>query len=120
MKSWEKYVLFILKSTQSKANELEYTVKHKFLNELLYQFIKFKFTILEKTKLFRYECSDKNDNPSKKSRELLDMIAEEGHGYNATPTLWDGYKSFNNTLKKTFSRQERLDKILFDEIYAMV
>jgi hypothetical protein len=80
--------------------------------------------ILEKTKLFRYECSDKNDNPSKKSRELLDMIAEEGHDYYATPTLWDGYNAFNwmlhNTLKKTFSQQEKLDKILFDEIYAMV
>ncbi|HBU78777.1 MAG TPA: hypothetical protein DEF18_11810 [Muricauda sp.] len=80
--------------------------------------------ILEKTKLFRYECSDKNDNPSKKSRELLDMIAEEGHDYYTTPTLWDGYNAFNwmlhNTLKKTFSQQERLDKVLFDEIYAMV
>ena len=80
--------------------------------------------ILEKTKLFRYECSDKNDNPSKKSRELLDMIAEEGHDYYKTPTLWDGYNAFNwmlhNTLKKTFSQQEKFDKILFDEIYAMV
>ncbi|MGB3342796.1 MAG: DUF932 domain-containing protein [Aequorivita sp.] len=51
--------------------------------------------ILEETKLFRYECSDKNNNPSKKSRELLDMIAEEGHDYYATPTLWDGYNAFN-------------------------
>ena len=80
--------------------------------------------ILEKTKLFRYECSDKNDSPSKKSRELLDMIAEEGQDYYATPTLWDGYNAFNwmlhNTLKKSFSQQEKLDKILFDEIYAMV
>ncbi|GGK18867.1 hypothetical protein GCM10007962_11310 [Yeosuana aromativorans] len=80
--------------------------------------------ILEKTKLFRYECSDKNDDPSKKSRELLDMIAEEGHHYHPTPTLWDGYNAFNwmlhNTLKKTFSRQERLDKVLFDEIFALV
>lgn len=80
--------------------------------------------ILEKTKLFRYECSDKNDSPSKKSREILDMIAEEGQDYYTTPTLWDGYNAFNwmlhNTLKKSFSQQERLDKLLFDEIYAMV
>lgn len=80
--------------------------------------------ILEKTKLFHYECSDKNDNPSKKSRELLDMIAKEGHDYHTTPTLWDGYNAFNwmlhNTLKKTFSQQEKLDKVLFDEIYIMV
>lgn len=80
--------------------------------------------ILEKTKLFRYECSDKNDSPSKKSRELLDLITEDECDYNATPTLWDGYNAFNwmlhNTLKKTFSQQEKLDKIIFEEVYAMV
>jgi len=80
--------------------------------------------ILEKTKLFRYECSDKNDSPSKKSKELLDLIADEGHNHYATPTLWDGYNAFNgmlhNTLKKTFSQQEKLDKMVFDEVYAMV
>lgn len=80
--------------------------------------------ILERTKLFRYECSDKNDNPSKKSRELLELISKEGQDVHTPPTLWDGYNAFNwmlhNTLKKTFSQQERLDKVLFDEIYAMV
>ena len=38
--------------------------------------------------------------------------------------LWDGHNAFNwiphNTLKKTFSGQERLDRILFDEIYVLV
>ncbi len=80
--------------------------------------------ILEKTKLFRYESSDKNDNPSKKARELLDLIAIEGNDWYETPTLWDGYNAFNwmlhNTLQKTFSQQEKLDKIVFDEVYAMV
>jgi hypothetical protein len=80
--------------------------------------------ILEKTKLFRYECSDTNDSPSKKSRELLDLIAVEGNDWYETPTLWDGYNAFNwmlhNTLKKTFSQQEKLDKMIFDEVYAMV
>ena len=63
--------------------------------------------ILEKTKLFQYECSDKNDYPSKKSRELLGMITEAGQDYHAMPTLWDGYNAFNrmlhNTLKMNFS-----------------
>lgn len=80
--------------------------------------------ILERTKLFRYECSDKNDDPSKKSRELLDLISKEGCDGHTSPTLWDGYNAFNwtlhNTLKKGFSQQERLDRVLFDEIYAMV
>uniref|UniRef100_UPI00404802B5 hypothetical protein n=1 Tax=Mariniflexile sp. TaxID=1979402 RepID=UPI00404802B5 len=54
----------------------------------------------------------------------MDKIAEERSGLYPKSTLWDGYNAFNwmlhNTLKKTFSQQERLDRILFDEIYAMV
>lgn len=63
--------------------------------------------ILEKTKLFWYECSDKNDNPSKKSRELLDMIEEEGHDYYKKPTLWDGHNAFNWILhnKASFKKE---------------
>ena len=80
--------------------------------------------ILEKTKLFRYECSDKNDDPSKKSREVIELINDEPFPTYSKPNLWVGYNAFNwmlhNTLKKTFSQQEKLDKILFDEIYAMV
>jgi len=104
-----------------------YTIIKKFDQMKEYKIIDTKAfvkEILEKTKLFRYECSDKNDSPSKKSRELLNLITEEGHDYYATPTLWDGYNAFNwmlhNTLKKTFSQQEKLDKIIFDEVYSMV
>ena len=110
---------------QFMSNEYyEITKKFRQLEEIeLIDTKAFVKEILEKTKLFRYECSDKNDQPSKKSRELLDLIDEEGRGFHSTPTLWDGFNAFNwmlhNTLKKTFSQQERLDKILFDEIYAM-
>jgi hypothetical protein len=80
--------------------------------------------ILEKTNLFRYECSDKNDNPSKKSREVIDILNYEALTLNEKPNLWLGYNTFNsvlhNTLKKTFSGQEKLDKVLFNEIYSMV
>lgn len=80
--------------------------------------------ILEKTNLFRYECSDKNDNPSKKSREVIDILNYEALTLNEKPNLWLGYNAFNsvlhNTLKKTFSGQEKLDKVLFNEIYSMV
>jgi hypothetical protein len=79
--------------------------------------------ILEKTKLFRYECSDKNDNPSKKSREVLEILNYEAMLLNEPPNLWLGYNAFNavlhGTLKKSFSNQEKLDKKLFDEIYEM-
>ena len=79
--------------------------------------------ILEKTKLFRYECSDKNDNPSKKSREVIEILNYEAMLLNELPNLWLGYNAFNavlhGTLKKSFSNQEKPDKKLFDEIYEM-
>ncbi|WP_066224939.1 DUF932 domain-containing protein [Formosa haliotis] len=79
--------------------------------------------ILEQTKLFRYECSDKNDNPSKKSREVIEVLNSESILLNEPPNLWLGYNAFNSilhrTLKKTFSQQERLDKKLFETILDM-
>lgn len=84
---------------------------------------KFVKEILEKTKLFRYECSDKNDNPSKKSREVIEILNYEALLLNEAPNLWLGYNAFNamlhRTLKKSFSQQEKLDKKLFNEIYEM-
>lgn len=79
--------------------------------------------ILDKTKLFRYECSDKNSEPSKKSREVLEILNYEALLLNEEPNLWLGYNAFNavlhHTLKKSFSQQEKLDKMLFNEIYDM-
>tara|TARA_B100000378_G_scaffold114333_1_gene91753 strand:+ start:2373 stop:3209 length:837 start_codon:yes stop_codon:yes gene_type:complete len=79
--------------------------------------------ILDRTKLFRYECSDKNNDPSKKSREILEILDNEALLLNDEPNLWIGYNAFNqmlhNTLKKSFSQQERLDKKLFDAVYEM-
>ena len=79
--------------------------------------------ILDRTKLFRYECSDKNNDPSKKSREVLEILDNEALLLNDEPNLWIGYNAFNqmlhNTLKKSFSQQERLDKKLFNAVYEM-
>ena len=81
-------------------------------------------SILEKTKLFRYECSDTNGDPSKKSREVIEILNNEAIWLHQAPNLWLGYNAFNSvlhgTLKKTFSQQEKLDKLVFNEIYAMV
>lgn len=79
--------------------------------------------ILEKTKLFRYECSDTNEGPSKKSREVIEILDNESILLHQNPNLWLGYNAFNavlhGSLKKSFSQQEKLDKLLFNEIYAM-
>ena len=103
-----------------------YTITKKFDRMREFEIIdtnKFVKEILEKTKLFRYECSDKNVDPSKKSREVLEILDNEALLLEEAPNLWIGYNAFNqmlhNTLKKSFSQQERLDKKLFDGVYEM-
>ena len=79
--------------------------------------------VLEQTKLFRYECSDTNDDPSKRAREVIDILNYEAIQLGVTPNLWLGYNAFNavlhSSLKKSFSCQERLDKELFQTVYEM-
>lgn len=86
-----------------------------------HEFVK---AVLEGNHLFRYECSDTNDNPSKKSREVLEMLDYESLLLHEEPNLWLGYNAFNavlhGTLKKTFTQQEQLDRKLFDSIYEMM
>ena len=55
-----------------------YTITKKFDKMKEFKIIdtqEFVKAILDKTKLFRYECSDKNSDPSKKSREVLADIS---------------------------------------------
>ena len=103
-----------------------YTITKKFDKMKEFKIIdtqEFVKAILDKTKLFRYECSDKNNDPSKKSREVLEIQDNEALLLNEQPNLWIGYNAFNqmlhNTLKKSFSQQERLDKKLFNAVYEM-
>lgn len=103
-----------------------YTITKKFDRMKEFKIIdtkEFVKAILDKTKLFRYECSDKNNDPSKKSREVLEILDNEALLLNETPNLWIGYNAFNqmlhNTLKKSFSQQEHLDKKLFNAVYEM-
>ncbi|MDR9457862.1 MAG: DUF932 domain-containing protein [Salegentibacter sp.] len=104
-----------------------YTIQSKF-NKLMEIKIldtkSFVKDILEETKLFRYECSDKNPEPSKKSREVLEILNNESIILGQDPNLWIGYNAFNailhKTLKKGFSQQRKADKFLFDKVYQMV
>lgn len=97
-----------------------YTIIKKFDQMKEYKIIdtkEFVKAILDRTKLFKYECSDKNSEPSKKSREVLEILNYEALLLNEEPNLWLGYNAFNavlhHTLKKSFSQQEKLDKKLF-------
>lgn len=84
----------------------------------------FVMDILKQTKLFKYECSDKNPSPSKKSREVLEIIDQESLLLDEAPNLWLGYNAFNRvlhtTLKKSFQKQKQLDQKLFNTVLEMV
>ncbi|MFC4029253.1 DUF932 domain-containing protein, partial [Zunongwangia endophytica] len=85
------------------------------------QFVK---DIVEHLNLFRYECSDKNPEPSKKSREVLDILSQESKLFNEEPNFWLGYNALNHVLhtrlKKSFQQQKRLDQKLFNTVLEMV
>lgn len=103
-----------------------YTITQKFHKMRDFEIIdtrEFVQAVLDQIKLFRYECSDTNSNPSKKSRTVLEILAYESLALKETPNLWLGYNAFNsvlhNVLIKSFGQQERLDNKLFDTIYEM-
>lgn len=97
---------------------------HRMMSVELLDTKKFVRDVLERTKLFRYECSDRNDAPSKKAREVIEILDNEALQLGTTPNLWLGYNAFNavlhGSLRRSFSRQERMDKQLFDTVYEMV
>jgi hypothetical protein len=104
-----------------------YGIVHKFNEMKTIEIIDteaFVKEILTRTELFKYECSDKNDSPSKRSREVIEILNYEALLLNEVPNLWLGYNAFNsvlhNTLKKSFFQQEKLDRQLFNTVYEMV
>jgi len=103
-----------------------YTISDKFHQMMTVELLDTKAfvkEVLDQTQLFRYECSDTNDDPSKRAREVLDILDDEATQLGVTPNLWLGYNAFNavlhSSLKKSFSHQERLDKELFQTVYEM-
>lgn len=71
----------------------------------------------ETFKLFKFECSDKNHDPSLNARMVIDTIRRESELLGQLPSLWTGYNAFNsvlhNKLKKTFDAQKNIDEKIF-------
>jgi len=74
-------------------------------------------------KMFKFEASDKNPNPSLNSQTVIDTIYRESRLLGEAPTLWLGYNAFNELLhgklKKTFEAQKQLDGKLFEAVLQM-
>lgn len=75
----------------------------------------------EDLKLFMYQASEKNTDPSLNARLVIETIQKESRILGTEPNLWIGYNAFNDVihtkLKKTFEAQKVADTKLFD--YAM-
>lgn len=74
--------------------------------------------IADETKLFKFECSDKNPEPSLNARTILETINREALELKEDINMWLVYNSFNELihtkLKKNFTQQEVLDKKVFN------
>jgi hypothetical protein len=79
--------------------------------------------IAERTKLFKYEKSDLNPEPSLNARLVAEVIERESQLLNEVPNKWLVYNAFNelthDKLKKTFDAQKKIDNHLFELIQVM-
>jgi len=79
--------------------------------------------VADETKLFKFESSEKNAEPSLNARMVLDTIQRESLQLQEDPNLWLVYNAFNEILhgkfKKTFDQQAQKDKQIFNTILEM-
>lgn len=79
--------------------------------------------IAEETKLFKYECSEKNPLPSLNARTVIETIEREQRYFKEDINLWHVYNAFNELLhtklKKNFDQQENIDKKIFNAVLEL-
>jgi hypothetical protein len=76
----------------------------------------------DKTKLFKFEASDKNPEPSANARQVMETMNREMILLNTEANAWIGYNAFNEVLhdklKKSFTQQAEVDSRLFAAILS--
>ena len=76
----------------------------------------------EHFKLFKFECSDKNPEPSLNARLVIETTQKESVLLGEDPSLWHGYNAFNallhTKLKRTFDAQKAVDENIFSYLLA--
>lgn len=74
-------------------------------------------------KLFKYEKSEQNPDPSLNAQLVIDTISGESRQLRTPASLWLGYNAFNEMLhgklKKTFEQQRNIDTKLFELVSDM-
>lgn len=110
----------------------------EFLNNEFYNYVKrfevlaekqvtdlngFVKLIATKSKLFKFESSEKNPLPSINARTVIETVQREANLLGTTPNSWLVYNAFNELLhtklKKSFEQQANIDANLFEMIEAM-
>jgi hypothetical protein len=121
---------FVLPQIESIVNQFlsneYYTLQNKFdtlANKPISNVQKFVNDVCNETKLFKFEASDKNPNPSKNAYMVIDTINNEANILGVQPNFWLGYNSFNeilhNKFEKTFEVQKTSDAKIFETVLAM-
>ncbi len=86
----------------------------------------FTKSICEKTGIFKYESSEKNPEPSKHARIVLDIVAKEADLFKTVPNAWLVYNAFNEWLNddklnsKNPAIRQKLDASLIQQIELAV
>ena len=69
-------------------------------------------------KIFLFESSEKNPDPSLNARTVIDIINRESSQLNTAPNMWHLYNAFNEVLhdklKRSFQNQRETDTRLFN------
>lgn len=81
--------------------------------------------VCDRTKLFKFEKSDKNPDPSLNAQFILDKVAIESSKLQTVSNRWLVYNAFNEWLnndernKKTDSMRTEIDSKIFETVEAM-
>lgn len=102
-----------------------YELQRKFValaDEEISDMQKFVRDICKETKIFQFDASETNTDPSKNARMVLEIMQSESAILKVKPNKWIGFNAFNQVLhsklKKTFSVQQDVDASLFDTVLS--
>jgi hypothetical protein len=78
---------------------------------------------VEKTKLFKFEASEKNPAPSLNAKLIIEGVQKEARMLGTEANKWLVYNAMNELLhtklKKTFEQQKNADTNIFETLLAL-
>lgn len=88
------------------------------------QIFKWVEDLAKEEKVFRFDISDENPNPSLNSKLVHDIVIRDAVATNSEPNAWLVYSAFNEfihgKLQKNFVDQKKLDTNVFNNVSRLV